>query len=460
MSELAPPEHPAVRRRQRLEQVRRSEEQISILMVQQRRELAALAVEDRAGLSTRYVPDELAMVLQRSVRQMRGRVDGAQMFMEFSAVHALVEDRTWLIDHADACVDELVGSGLDRDQQEQVLELVLRRRTRMTPWEVRAAVRTATVVLFPEHTADLAEKAKNDRDVRSYIETPGVASLIASGPADAIAAMMTSLDALTFPPAPEDTRPVAQRRFDALFDLVCGRVQPTQWQAQVLVYLTTLQGADELPAEIPGFGPIPASQAREIIASGGGMRRVVVDENGRLVAVDSTVHRPDLPPDVPPDLPPRPATGDTPDPGSDRDVSDEESHDDSRHDDRPGEPPRCGTGEDGPDAPAVADLCWYLDTLDLVDPEVALGELAEPDQAAQVDPLPSRYRRVPRTAGGTTGAPTATRSTPASTSSAPFGLPRPEAWLCSRTPGQSRRPLACQPLAWRALAGSGPPLRS
>ncbi|HUR52198.1 MAG TPA: hypothetical protein VMZ11_08755, partial [Mycobacteriales bacterium] len=294
-SELAPPPSARRRRAQRLEAVRVREHQIARLQTEQRLELARLATEDLAGLNARYVADELALLWRRSPRQARNRLDAAQLFAAFPAVHALVGDGTWLLDHADAVLEELAGSGLDQAPQQEVLELVLSRRVARTPWELRAAVRTAIVVLFPAHAADRAEKAQADRRVRMHPEAPGAASLHVSGPAPAIAAMFASLDALSFPPAPEDARPVEARRFDALYELVCGRARPGQWQAQVLVGMATVQGGDELPAEIPGLGPIPARQAREIVA-GAHLRRVVVDQaSGRLHAVDEHVHRPDLP---------------------------------------------------------------------------------------------------------------------------------------------------------------------
>ena len=138
MSELAPPAHPALRRQQRLDGVRRMEEQIARLQVQVRLELDALTREDLAGLGTRYVSDEVALVMHRSPRQARNRQEQAQLFAEFPAVHALVGDGSWLLDHADAAIEERVGSGLEGAQQQQVLELVLqRRRFRMTPYEVR-----------------------------------------------------------------------------------------------------------------------------------------------------------------------------------------------------------------------------------------------------------------------------------------------------------------------------------
>lgn len=274
-----------------------------MLVAQQRLELAALAQEDLAGLSTRYVADELALLWQRSPRQARNRLELAQLFAAFPVVHALVADGTWLIDHADAALTELGRTRLDHGQQQQVLDLVLSRPGRRTPWELRAAVRTAVLVLFPELAADEAERALADRDVRCHADAPGAATLVANGPAPLVAAMMACLDTVATPAAPADARTTAQRRFDALLDLVCGRIQPDNWQVHLLVALTTVEGQDELPGELPGLGPVPAAQAREIAAAAA-LRRVVVDEQtGRLLAVDDRVHRPDLAPPAPDLLP-------------------------------------------------------------------------------------------------------------------------------------------------------------
>jgi hypothetical protein len=354
MSELAPPAHPALRRTQRLEAVRVREQLISRLMVEQRLELEALATEDLAGLGARYVSDELALLWRRSPRQARNRLDAARAFAAFPAVHALVGDGTWLIDHADAAVDELIRTGLTHDEQQQVLELVLSRRVTLTPWEVRAAVRTAAVVLFPDAAADAAARAQTDRDVRVYTDRPGEASLLAYGPAPAVAAMLASLDALTFPPAPEETRTGALRRFDTLYVLVCGKAHPAQWQVQVLVGAATVRGEDEAPAEIVGLGPVPASQARELVA-GGTLRRVVVhDRTGRLVAVDDRVHRPDLPAV---DLPRQPAH------------------------------PAAELGEPDPDAPSSEDLAWYDGQLDR---DTLYAHLQQPTDSAGAAPASGR----------------------------------------------------------------------
>jgi len=87
----------------------------------------------------------------------------------------------------------------------------------------------------------------------------------------------------------------------------------------VRVGIATLLGLDEQPGEIAGWGPVPASVARALVAQ---QRRcewryAIVDAQGRLLADGITRHRPTDPPpgDPPPgDRPPtgRPPTGPPP----------------------------------------------------------------------------------------------------------------------------------------------------
>ncbi len=373
-SELAPLPHPYVRRRQRLDAIEARERHIAWLQAQQRLDVAALYAEDRAGMSERFVVDELALAWGRSRRQAQGRLDDARVFVEFPCVHALVENGTWLMDHADAVLGELLASGLPGPvEQQAVLDLVLSRNVQRTPYELKVAVRTAVVVLFPDHAAKRAERAKADRDVTIHCDAPGSAQLYAHGPVADVAAMMASLDALCWPPAPGDVRTVAQRRFDTLRDLVCGRARPGQWQVQLLVGLATVEGQDELPGEIPGFGPLAAPQARELVAAGAELRRVVVDEQGRLVAVDTTVHRPDLRPAVPE------ATGPLM----------------WAHEDEPDEP-----AEPDPDAPTAEDRAWLEDHTYYVDlDDLEQTPASTPAEAAGEEPRAGTVRSTPSNEG-------------------------------------------------------------
>ncbi|HEU5008417.1 MAG TPA: DUF222 domain-containing protein [Jatrophihabitantaceae bacterium] len=64
-------------------------------------------------------------------------------------------------------------------------------------------------------------------------------------------------------------------------------------QIQVSVALSTLLGMDEQPAEIDGYGPIPADLARRLAADPSGTwRRLVTDELGHLIDYGRTTYEP------------------------------------------------------------------------------------------------------------------------------------------------------------------------
>ncbi|MCW2601627.1 MAG: putative endonuclease [Frankiales bacterium] len=227
-------------------------------------------------------------------------VDEAERFAAFPCVHSRIGDGSWSLEHADAVLDEVAASGLEQDDGARVVDLVVSQQEAVTPHQLRGAVRAAIVLLDLEEACRRVEKVTRDRDVRSWDGKDGSGCALMTGPKPLIAQLMASLDSLIWPKQPGDERLASQRRFDVMMDLVCGRVVPGQWQAQVIVALSTLEGDDSRLAEIPGFGTILPSEARELVAQAG-MRRVVVDEHEQLVAVDSTVSRPDLDPhaDVP-----------------------------------------------------------------------------------------------------------------------------------------------------------------
>jgi hypothetical protein len=106
---------------------------------------------------------------------------------------------------------------------------------------------------------------------------------------------------------PDDARTHAQRRADALAELAWaawrsgviggpgGGVRLATGrrpQIGVLVPLSTLIGVDEQPAELVGYGPIPASVARRIAAEGT-WRRILTDPaTGTVLDVGATRYRP------------------------------------------------------------------------------------------------------------------------------------------------------------------------
>lgn len=92
-----------------------------------------------------------------------------------------------------------------------------------------------------------------------------------------------------------DERSRGQLMADTLVGRVTGRDtagERPRVEVQLVMTDTTLVGADEEPAEVAGFGPIPASAARELVSSsdpqGCWLRRLRADGMGRLTAREST----------------------------------------------------------------------------------------------------------------------------------------------------------------------------
>ncbi|SOD74481.1 uncharacterized protein DUF222 [Jatrophihabitans sp. GAS493] len=161
----------------------------------------------------------------------------------------------------------------------------------------RAVLRHDQVSAERQHREALAK-----RTVEHTSRPDGMAEIWALLPAEDAAAVMTTVRALAARTCREDTRSADQRRADAFTavfadTLTSGRV-PTQHgtrpTVQVTVALTTLAGADDLPGELEGHGPVPAAVARRIAADPTGTwRRLVTDSvTGELLDYGRTKYTP------------------------------------------------------------------------------------------------------------------------------------------------------------------------
>ena len=162
------------------------------------------------------------------------------------------------------------------------------------------------------HAIDATAVIRRSRQAtaeRSVMLTPlpdGQARLCATGPATVLRERYDALtvDALAVKRDPDSVDPYAdplvdgeddQRGLDAIrFDLLTGATTNTSSGTgtspnagtTVLVALPTLLGADEEPAELSGYGPVPAWLAR-LAATDSRLRRVLVDPfTGQLTAID------------------------------------------------------------------------------------------------------------------------------------------------------------------------------
>ena len=302
MPELAEPLTRHARAGTRLEVIERLWAQKARVESELRVQVAAFAAEDTLFGYRSFACDELALALAESPGTADRLIDLAQLYVAHPAVMARVglpvSEGGWSMRHAEALLLPIVGLGLSDQVQRQIVDLVADHPDARTPHQIRKAAQAAVMLLDPEGAERRLAKARKDRRVGADAQSDGSGCFWATGTASQIAAVMASIDCLAGPKQPGDLRNLDQRRFDAFMDLICGRVAPGQWQALVVVSLETLTGESDQPAEIPGFGLINATEARDLLAHAE-IRRAVVDEHGQLVSIDSLVHHPDLAETVP-----------------------------------------------------------------------------------------------------------------------------------------------------------------
>jgi hypothetical protein len=169
----------------------------------------------------------------------------------------------------------------------------------------RAALRREIHRADPEGAERLHQMRARERMVKHHPEDDGMALFGAVLPAQQTALMERAVDMRAAAYA-DDGRTLDQKRADALFDLVVNQPgavsasgdgeakRRTAVVVQVTVPFDILLGTDEGPAELKGYGPITAGQARELaFAPGTVWRRLLTQpETGLLVKTDPTTYRP------------------------------------------------------------------------------------------------------------------------------------------------------------------------
>jgi len=237
------------------------------------------------------------------------------------------------------------------DTAAAVQNRVLPRMPSQSVAETRRAITRAVLAADPRKAAERREEAAAQRDVTHWPLPDGMAELRAVLPALAAATVWDTIKAAAGRSGPDDPRPAAARRADALVALVTGLGRPvptgseavdsaghgtgeqfsddwvdgpaaseagfggapagtggSAWAGPptggtatpagrgVVLHITisaaSLLGATDEPAELSGYGPISPDAAREI-AGQARWRRVVTDPiGGTLLDYGRTVYRP------------------------------------------------------------------------------------------------------------------------------------------------------------------------
>jgi hypothetical protein len=283
---------------------------------------------------------EVGLMLRVSARTAAARVgDAWSLCHRLPAMLAALEQGR--ITLAKARIVDAETLNLSDEHAAQVERQVLVTAPKQTPGQLRVATRRAVLSTDPTAAQERAERARRERGVRLWPEPEGMATLSAYLPAaDAVGVFAVLDEYARRAGVPGDERSLEARRGDALVDLVLG---PTGFRSagtrsardrtteqpkgarentdenaptpgtpnpagcrcacgrcrrgggvdvRVTIPYTALLGADELPGELAGYGPIPAAVARDL-AAGGTWRRLLTDPaTGRPVDYGTSRYRP------------------------------------------------------------------------------------------------------------------------------------------------------------------------
>jgi len=181
-------------------------------------------------------------------------------------------------------------------QAAQVEERVLPRAPEQTAPQLRRAVARAVLTVDPGGADARHALARRERRVVIFPARDGMAELYALLPADAATAIYQRVSAIGRQARVSgDARSADARRADAFVDLLLGRRtagESAGARVHVTVPATTLLGLDEQPGELTGYGPIPASLARELAADGTWRRLLTDPATGALRDYGRTTYRP------------------------------------------------------------------------------------------------------------------------------------------------------------------------
>ena len=192
---------------------------------------------------------------------------------------------------------------LPRELAQQVCDAALDRAPEQTTGQLRTRIQRLIITIDPASAQDRYEEKLKERRVIAEMTDAGTANLLGLDlpAADTNSAMRRISRIARGLKAKGDKRPIDQIRADIYLDLLTGRNQnqsasrsSDQGVVDIRVDMTTLAGIDDNPGEIPGFGPVIADVARQIVdeASDAEWRIIPVDDNGHPVGVITTKRRP------------------------------------------------------------------------------------------------------------------------------------------------------------------------
>lgn len=191
-------------------------------------------------------------------------------------------------------------SHLDREIADEVIEIALVQAPRQTTGQLQARLQKLVIAVDPDSARERYEESVAERRVWRQANSSGTANLfgLELPVADSNAAMRHINRIARAAMTKDDSRTMDQIRADVFLDLLNGRDlkgSADRGVVDVRVDLTTLAGLDDNPADIPGWGPVIADIARQIVTEqdDAEWRVTVIDpETGQVVHNGTTRRRP------------------------------------------------------------------------------------------------------------------------------------------------------------------------
>jgi hypothetical protein len=258
--------------------------------------------EPDGGPDQEWRRDELAAALRLGRGTAHVRIDEARrLTAQLPATLALLQAGDISARHAAAVVDAC--QELTAEQAAAVEGRVLPKAPALTVGELRSRLRGAVAAADPMSFEQAHAAAAAKRSVVLYPERDGMATLLATLPAADAQIVFLALDAAARQGAADPGAPgdgIDARRADALVGFATAFLASPdapvahgrRVAVQVVIDLATVLGLAERPAELVGYGPIPASVARALAADATWRRLVTDPVTGHLLDYGSTVYRP------------------------------------------------------------------------------------------------------------------------------------------------------------------------
>ncbi|MEC3981102.1 HNH endonuclease signature motif containing protein [Amycolatopsis sp. H20-H5] len=268
----------------------------AIAQLQGKRVTVVARIVERGG-SRRSVTAEIA--LERSISQHHAAADITRAIALTTRLpHTLAALKRGDIDlyKASKVVDPTLI--LSDDLARQVDEVMATRLAGKDPSSIRAAVNRVIQKLDPDGYKDRAQARRRERHIALIHQDETMATLTADLPVEQASAIYTSVDrAARALRRADKTRTLEQLRADVFADrLLAARDGDSSVKADIHVYvdLLTLVGLNEEPAELAGYGAIPAWLARQIATEPKSTwNRLITDpDNGQLLSVGRDKYRP------------------------------------------------------------------------------------------------------------------------------------------------------------------------